>query len=337
MDPGGCFALVGASTVAPGVTVGLSCCPQYKFNPMPPLDIDSQDALKSWFKRSGVEGPLQTCIGPLPSSKASIVRWSDEGPDWSIQTVSPHPESYRISVMLEPLESQIWVGERPVWGGMIAANRFRICAPGTSSRWRRLSGCDIVNIFIPTETVDDLVTQRGDDVPQGLVGTLFAPDRDVIDLVTKMLSAEAMAGPLAPMFCDGLIHALMGYLLEHYAKPADGAEAGNLGSARVRRVRNYIVSHLAENVPIATLADLCAMSESHFSREFHRSVGLPPHQFVMKLRLERAREALLEGDQPVADIAVECGFNNASHFSRTFALRFGMPPATYRREHRRRT
>jgi AraC family transcriptional regulator len=304
---------------------------------MPPIGIDSPAALEDWFQRSGVDGPLHTCIGPLPASKAAIVRWSENAPDAAIQTVSPHPDSYRIAVMLEPLESQIWVGDRPIWGGMIAANRFRICAPGTANRWRRLSSCDIVNIFIPAETVEGLAGVRGDPVPAAALGsTLFTPDRQVLDLVWKMLDAEMLAGPLSPLFCDGLITALLGYLLEHYRRPATAAEQGSLGSTRLRRVKDYVSLHLAEDVSIAALAELCAMSESHFSREFRRSVGLPPHQYVLKLRLERARDALQATDDAIVDIAGECGFNNASHFSRAFALRYGMPPASFRREHRSR-
>jgi AraC family transcriptional regulator len=300
------------------------------------LEIESQYALRSWFRRSGASEPLKACLGPLPSSRAAFVRWSADEPDWAIRTVEAHPRSYRISVMLEPVEAQIWTDERVVWAGMIAANRFRICAPGTSSRWRRLSNCDIVNIFVPAETVGLLARQRGDLREHALASTLFMPDRQVLALVRQMLEAEALAGPLAPVFCDGLVHALLGYLLEHYARPADGTEAGNLGSARLRRVKDYIAKHLAEEVPIAALAQLCSMSVSHFTREFGRSVGLPPHQYVMKLRLERASEALIGSDQPIFDIASECGFNNASHFSRAFALRYGMPPGSFRRERRHR-
>ncbi len=302
---------------------------------MPPTDIHSPAQLRHWFQRSGVANPLRTCLGPLPATGAAVVRWSDQLPDLTIQTVSPHPDSYRIAVMFEPLESQIWMGEHPIWGGMIAANRFRICAPGTSNRWRRLSGCDIANVFIPIDTVEAFGRQRGDErAGTVLASTLFVPDRQVLDLVGKMVEAESLAGPLAASFCDSLVQALLGYLLEHYAGPPAPAEPGGLSAARLRRVKEHMARHLAEEIPVATLAQLCAMSEAHFSREFRRGAGMPPHQYLMKLRLERAREALLAGEQPITDIAGDCGFNHASHFSRAFAQRYGMPPANYRREQR---
>jgi AraC family transcriptional regulator len=77
------------------------------------------------------------------------------------------------------------------------------------------------------------------------------------------------------------------------------------------------------------------MSAAHFSREFRRAVGLPPHQYMVKLRLERARDALLNADDRIVDIAQECGFADASHFSRAFATHFGMSPTSFRYQHRR--
>jgi AraC family transcriptional regulator len=299
---------------------------------MSQLAIDSQESLKEWFRRSGVAGPLQHCTGPLPFSGAAIVRWSSDKIDASIQTIGAHADNYRIAVMLEPLESQMWIGDRPIWGGMIGANRFRICPPGSAGRWRRQSPCDIVNIFIPTATVHAMGTLRG-DLPEGkLTGNWFTPDRYVLDLVWKMLDARALAGPLASQFCDGLIAAMVGYLFEHHAQPVSAQKTSSLGGARLHKLLARISEEMAEGVSIAELADYCGMSESHFSREFKKAVGLPPHQYVLKLRLDRAGGALLASKARIIDIALDLGFTNVSHFSRAFALRYGMPPAEFRRQ-----
>ncbi|MES2036678.1 MAG: helix-turn-helix domain-containing protein [Pseudomonadota bacterium] len=295
--------------------------------------IDNPEGLVDWFRRGGVTGPLRNCIGPLPMSKASIVRWSSDRPDTSIQTIGAHANNYRIAVLLEPLESQIWNGERAVCGGMIGANRFRICPPDSQGRWRRLSSCDIVNIFIPTSAISALGRLRDSEAPSALADIPFTPDRMVLDLVWKLLNAQVLAGPLAQQFCDSMITALASYLLENYSQPLPGQKPSSLCGTRLQKVLAHISECVAEDVSIAALADSCAMSESHFSREFRKAVGLPPHQYVMKLRLERASLALLEGDARIIDIAFSLGFNNVSHFSRAFAMRFGLPPANFRRNH----
>lgn len=299
---------------------------------MPETLIHDTLALRSWFERSGVSVPLKTCIGPLPTSRAAIVRWTSEQADPSIQEISPHPGSYRIAVMLEPLEARIWSQNKQIWSGMIAANRFRICPPGDTNRWSRMSGCDIANIFLPIDWLDQLSQLRGELTSSELLGNSFTPDKTVIDLVQKMLNAQALAGPLDAQFCDAMMMALTSYLLEHYTKPNTQEEQSNLSGARLRKVMAYMNDSLAEEISIAGLAAICGMSESHFSREFRRAVGLPPHQYMMKKRLEQACQALLLADARIVDIAYEFGFHNASHFSRSFHAYFGMPPASFRRE-----
>jgi AraC family transcriptional regulator len=296
--------------------------------------IETTEDLRRWFKTSGVAHPLDVCIGPLPRSKASLARWSSEEPDHAIRTVSPHPRSYRLSLMLEPLEARIWADSTPLWGGMIPANRFRICPPGEQGQWSRVSSCDIVNIFIPVELVDRLGSLRDDDASTTLGARLFVQDRMVLDLVHKMLDAEAMAGQLASEACDGLMTALVCYLLEHYTKPVEQVQSSGLAGVRLRRVLKHIADSTAESLPNAELAALCGMSAAHFSREFRSAVGLPPHQYMMKLRLERARAALLANEARIVDIAGECGFADASHFSRAFSAQFGMSPTTFRHQHR---
>lgn len=296
--------------------------------------MESTDDLRRWFVQSGVAAPLDACIGPLPRSKAALGRWSSKHADHVIRAMSPHPGSYRLSLMLSPLEAVIWAGETPVWGGMIGANRFRICPPGEHGQWSRMSGCDIVNVFIPVELVDRLGSLRDDSGDSALVANTFMQDRMVADLVQKMLAAETMAGQLAQEACDGLVTTLVCYLLEHYTAPLQQPTRSGLAGSRLRKVLRHLAESSSELVSNAELAALCGMSAAHFSREFRLAVGLPPHQYAMKLRLERARIALLADGARVLDIAQECGFANASHFSRAFSSHYGQTPTVFRRQHR---
>lgn len=294
--------------------------------------IDTPEILKDWFHRSGVHDPLHTCIGPLPNSRASIVRWTSDHPDAMIQTVSPHLNDYRIAVMMEPVDARIWQQGRPVWGGVIAAERFRICPPGAGNQWSRLSSCDIVNLFVPASLVDSFSDLRQTGQPLTLGANQFTSDRYVMETVRRMLNAGVMAGPLQSQYCDGLMVALLSYLLEHYSRPQEATQASTLCGARLRRVLGYMEQHLSEAVTNQQLAELCAMSPSHFSREFHAALGLPPHRHLMKMRLEKARDMLLDACHALPDIADACGFHDASHLSRTFTRHFGAPPARFRRE-----
>lgn len=293
--------------------------------------MESVEELERWFRRAGVPA-LRSCIGPLPASGAALGRWSSEGPALDVRSVCPHPGTYRLALIMEPLDARIWHGSTPVWGGTIGANRFRLCPPGEQGRWSQLSGCDIVNLFLPVQLVDRLALKRGEDACTTLAASAFTSDRIVFELVRKMLDARALAGPLAEELCDQLVTALVCYLLEHYSKPCEAAPS-TLGGVRLRRVLRHIADHLDAPLANAELAALCGMSAAHFSREFHRAVGLPPHRYVLTRRLELARKALAGGQRRIVDIAEEFGFHSASHFTRAFSAEYGQSPAAWRARH----
>ena len=290
---------------------------------------DNSDALKECFRRSGATEPLRACIGPLPLSGAVIVRWTADGADTAIRSIVPHPDSYRIAIQLEPQQSEVWNDSAPVWSGVIGANRFRVCMPGAKGRWLRLSGCDIVNIFVPTATVQAMAASCGQSLST-LSSNWIAPDRVVMDLTLKLLDADTLAGDWAPQFRDHLTSALVAYLLQQHAQLPAASATSSLAGSRLQKILAYMAERLAEEIAVVDMADACAMSESHFSREFHKSVGMPPHQYLMKLRIERTRELLVAGDARIIDVALDLGFSNASHFSRAFARRYGVAPAAFR-------
>lgn len=290
--------------------------------------MESVEELERWFRKAGVNA-LHACIGPLPASRAALGRWASDGPDLAIRKVCPHPGTYRLALMMEPLDARIWDGSAPVWGGTIGAKRFRLCPPGEQGSWRQLSGCDIVNVFLPVSLLDRLAAQRGEETDAVLAASEFTSDHLVYDLVRKMLDARALAGPLAAEMCDNLVTVLACYLLEHYSRPVPTA-ASTLGGARLRRVLRHIAEQRGTLPGNAELAALCGMSAAHFSREFHRAVGLPPHRYVLTRRLERACAALASSSARIVDIAEEAGFSSASHFTRAFTAQYGTAPAAWR-------
>ncbi|MEO1593102.1 MAG: helix-turn-helix transcriptional regulator, partial [Cyanobacteria bacterium J06632_22] len=78
------------------------------------------------------------------------------------------------------------------------------------------------------------------------------------------------------------------------------------------------------------LAQLVGMSQFHFGRLFKQSLNLSPYQYLLRQRVERAKQLLKQTDNPVSEIALECGFNSHSHLGRKFRQLTGVTPKTYR-------
>ena len=74
------------------------------------------------------------------------------------------------------------------------------------------------------------------------------------------------------------------------------------------------------------------MSPYSFLRTFEQVSGTTPHQYILRTRLREAAERLVAGDSKILDVALDCGFGDASNFNRTFRGEFGCSPREYRRE-----
>ena len=111
-------------------------------------------------------------------------------------------------------------------------------------------------------------------------------------------------------------------------------ERGRMLAWQVRKVRDYIDSHITGPVLVADLCALIQRSEAHFSRAFKRTFGESPHAFLVRRRVELAAHYMLTTDASLSDIALRCGFTDQAHLCKHFRQAAGQTPAAWRRESR---
>jgi len=105
---------------------------------------------------------------------------------------------------------------------------------------------------------------------------------------------------------------------------------GGLAPRVLRRVKEYIDARVDERISVEALAALANLSVCYFVRAFKRSVGVTPHDYVIRRRVERARELLSDTDLSLSEIALAAGFADQSHCARRFRQHVGMSPRAYR-------
>jgi AraC family transcriptional regulator len=105
---------------------------------------------------------------------------------------------------------------------------------------------------------------------------------------------------------------------------------GGLRPRAFRRVREYVLAHLKDNISNSALAELVDLSTCHFVRAFKESSGMSPHQFVLQSRVDRVKRLLVETELPLAEIALTAGFADQSHCSKWFSKLVGIPPGRFR-------
>jgi AraC-like DNA-binding protein len=112
---------------------------------------------------------------------------------------------------------------------------------------------------------------------------------------------------------------------------------GGLPRHRLQRVLDYIRANLTGNLCIAELAAIAGMSPHYFAEMFRRSTGRPPHQFVLLQRIEHAKDRLRDRRYSVIEAGLDAGFQNPSHFARTFRRLAGTSPSEFQSEADERT
>ncbi len=149
----------------------------------------------------------------------------------------------------------------------------------------------------------------------------------------QLFAALSHADPASQaLACETELHGLLSQVLARYAnlKPT---EHKTQGYAAMEQVRARLVDQCAETPSLAELAGLAGLSRFQLLRSFKQAYGLPPHSYLQQCRLAQARHQIAQG-RSLVDVALNCGFADQSHLTRTFQRFFGLTPGAYRKAQR---
>jgi AraC family transcriptional regulator len=208
--------------------------------------------------------------------------------------------------------------------------------PAGSPHRVRSSGCkDELHVFLEA----DLVARVAAEAFSLDLARLTVPPLDALDLphlraamgaVDAELTAGGAGGPLA---AESLANVLAVHLLRHLSAPGrlERGRDGALPRGRLRAVVEYIEEHLDAGPTLEQIAAAARLSVYHFARQFKAATGLPPHQYVILRRVERAMLLLQAGTRlSLAEVAADAGFSDQSQFSRHFKRLVGVTPRQFR-------
>jgi AraC family transcriptional regulator len=167
----------------------------------------------------------------------------------------------------------------------------------------------------------------------GLTPRLFFENAALWATATKLSGLVENPGTASRLYAETLTKVLLLELLrlEQGSAAMPRTARGGLAAWQVRVTREFIEEHVAEQISLAELARLTRLSPIHFCRAFKRSVGLPPHQYQLRRRIERAKTLLADPRHSLTSIALECGFSLPGSFATAFRKATGMTPSAFRR------
>lgn len=149
----------------------------------------------------------------------------------------------------------------------------------------------------------------------------FMKSDSLIYQIILALKTELETNPSNSRFyAESAAAFLAAHLVKHYTTKQQVFQeyTGGLSSYKLRRAIDYIQAHLSENISLEAMATEIGMSRFYFCRLFKQSTGVTPYQYLIKCRIERAKVLLRQKKLSLADIALEVGFSNQSHFTKHF-------------------
>ena len=175
---------------------------------------------------------------------------------------------------------------------------------------------------------------RGDPASVELVPRLGDQDALIEHLALGIREALTDPDPGARVYAEQLARALSARLLRAHSNRVPQAPApprGGLTRTQLARAIEFMDANLSGSPSLEEIADPAGLSPAHFTRQFKASMGVAPHQYLLRSRMERAKRLLRETDRSVAQVAFECGFSHQEHMTRVFSRFTGTTPAAFRR------
>jgi AraC family transcriptional regulator len=194
-----------------------------------------------------------------------------------------------------------------------------------------------MHLYLPSALFDRLKGDFNPPVaPAHSIRNAAGIGDDVIDHISRSILSELTFETAASrVYVEAASLTLAARLLQKYcdsgARASTESSAHSLDHIRLRRVLDYIAANIGDDITLVNLAGVAGYSLFHFARKFTLAMGIPPHRYISRIRLENAMAELAVGKLPLAEIALNAQFSSQASFTRAFHNATGMTPKEYRR------
>lgn len=206
---------------------------------------------------------------------------------------------------------------------------------GSESSWTVGSKQRLVHIYISTDYFNYFLNSALDIDTRSieLVEKTFLDDPALQTLIYQQALVPAEESQHNQLLMAQTCQEIAGNLVDRYINKNINRNHfyGGLSSRHLRMIKEYIDTYFALSITLNQLAGMCNLSDYHFSRMFKAVCGLSPYQYLQYVRINKSQEMLVKCDRhSLADIAIDCGYANQSHFSKAFKSYTGMSPLRFR-------
>jgi AraC-like DNA-binding protein len=253
----------------------------------------------------------------------------------------PSEKAYVVSVHLNHANSgewELWTDEKYTKTGAWPVGGVAMCDLESNSSIRNPGPIDWIHYHVPRATLDSLTDDAGVPGVKRLYCVYGTSDPVLHHLTQSILPCLNRPEMFSQLFMDSFTMMVCSHLVGRYGQLREALpkHKGGLAPWQRRRVVELLREHLDGEIKLATLADECRLSVSHFARSFRVSFGASAHRYLTLQRVEVAKVLLSETTNSLVEVAAQTGFSDQAALTRMFANVVGTTPAKWRREHSRR-
>lgn len=229
--------------------------------------------------------------------------------------------------------------DRKAGARTVPAGAIHLVSSGEEFGINLKESVETAHVYVRRAVIEEVAAEIAESDPAKVV-----INSDIIQNPTLRSLIEATAYALeddsiaSGMFADYLSRAIAAQLIRNHSNAKLKATSGILNVSRVSPALSEAIAYMSSNIDatinLSDVADAINRSPSHIARMFRSELGMPPHQFLIKLRIDRARGLLEKSTMSIAEIAYECGFSHQEHLTRLFRRHLDTTPAAYRRSKR---
>lgn len=272
----------------------------------------------------------------LPRSTIAVTELQYDDPQFILSTPPIEENAFLVGVHLEHFECyEYWENGRAAPVSTLRPGETIVYDIKRKPTFHLNSAFHSIHFYLPMDALDAIA----DEAEAQYFGELhYKPAVSHADLfmhgVAKVL-LPLFRNPeqVSRIFMDHLMLAVGHHVALTYGgmAPRTRPISGGLSLSQERRAKDLLAANLSGDLRLVDLAKECGLSASQFSRAFRRSVGMPPHRWLVQQRIELAKALLRAGEATLVEIALRSGFSDQSHFTRCFSVWTGVSPGLWRR------
>jgi AraC family transcriptional regulator len=224
-----------------------------------------------------------------------------------------------LSHVERPINSELRIGGRRV-RAQIGNQTVSIAPPGLPLSTSRDGAGEVTAIYLNAGPESNRI------LPQ-----YWIQDPLIHAIGTALEDELSSPGPASASYAEALGAALVAHIFAKYSDPSFNRQTGRTQcKAQIARALDFIGRNLDREIMLDELAAVANMSKFHFAKSFRQAMGIAPHQYLVKLRVEKARKLLASQTLSVEEVAHRVGYADKGHFAAQFRKIVGISPNRYR-------